>query len=130
MYTETTRSVTVTVETEFLLSHSEPARNRFFWAYHIAIENKGEETVQLINRYWRIIDGAGHVEEVSGPGVVGEQPKLRPGERFQYSSGAPLAVPGGIMSGHYEMMVDSGETFEAAVPAFSLDLPNQSARPN
>lgn len=128
MYAETTRSVLITVETEYLPEHSEPEGGRYFWAYHITIENGGEETIQLLNRYWRIVDGAGHVEEVAGPGVIGEQPVLGPGQRFKYTSGAPLAVPGGFMSGHYEMVTGSGERFNAIVPAFSLDLPHQSAR--
>ena len=128
MYAETTRSVLITVETEYLPEYSEPEKRKHFWAYHITIENRGAETVQLINRYWRIVDGAGHVEEVSGPGVVGEQPVLAPGQRFKYTSGAPLAVPGGFMSGHYEMATAGGERFNAIVPAFSLDLPQQTAR--
>ncbi len=128
MYAETTRSVSITVETEYLPDHSQPDQRKYFWAYHITIENQGTETVQLINRYWRIVDGAGHIEEVQGAGVVGEQPTLEPGERFQYTSGAPLAVPGGIMSGHYEMTTGAGERFNAIVPAFSLDLPQQTTR--
>lgn len=128
MYAETTRSVLITVETEYLPEHSEPERGRYFWAYHITIENRGGETVQLLNRYWRIVDGAGHVDEVSGAGVVGEQPALEPGQAFKYTSGAPLAVPGGFMSGHYEMVTQSGERFNAIVPAFSLDLPHQAQR--
>lgn len=128
MYAETTRSVAITVETEYLPDHSQPDQRKYFWAYHIIIENQGTETVQLINRYWRIVDGAGHTEEVRGAGVVGEQPALEPGESFKYTSGAPLAVPGGIMSGHYEMITGSGERFNAIVPAFSLDLPQQTAR--
>lgn len=128
MYAETTRSVLITVETEYLPEHSEPQRGRYFWAYHIMIENQGSETVQLVNRYWRIVDGAGKVEEVAGPGVVGEQPALGPGQRFKYTSGAPLAVPGGFMSGHFEMEDETGERFNAIVPAFSLDLPHQTVR--
>lgn len=128
MYSETTRSVLITVETEYLPEQSEPERRRYFWAYHVTIENQGQETVQLLNRYWNIVDGAGHVEEVAGPGVVGEQPALGPGQRFKYTSGAPLAVPGGFMSGHYEMVTASGERFNATIPTFSLDLPHQAAR--
>ena len=130
MYKESTRSIEISVETFFLPEQSDPARSRYFWAYRIAIENHGEETVQLLNRYWRIIDGAGHTEEVRGPGVVGEQPVLKPGQRFEYTSGAPLAVPGGVMSGHYEMVTDNGDAFDAKVPMFSLDLPNQQVRLN
>lgn len=128
MYSETTHSVRITVETEYLPGHSDPDQRKFFWAYHITIENLGAETVQLRTRYWRIVDGAGHVEEVSGPGVVGEQPVLGPGQSFKYTSGVPLAVPGGIMSGHYVMVTSAGERFNAAVPAFSLDLPQKSHR--
>ena len=128
MYSETTRSVSISVETEYLPAHSQPGLHRYFWAYHITIENRGNDTVQLINRYWRIFDGAGQMQEVRGAGVVGEQPKLGPGEQFQYTSGVPLAVPGGFMSGHYEMVSASGETFNAVVPPFPLDCPQQPAK--
>lgn len=128
MYLETTRSVLISVETQYLPEHSQPEQGRFFWAYHITIENQGTDTVQLINRYWRIFDGTGQMQEVRGPGVVGEQPKLQPGEQFKYTSGVPLAVPGGFMSGHYEMRTDSGELFNAIVPPFSLDSPQQTAQ--
>jgi ApaG protein len=130
MYSETTRSVTVTVTPEYLSQQSEPENARYLWAYHIVIENGGFDVVQLINRYWRIVDGAGTVQEVHGAGVVGKQPILRPGERFEYSSGVPLSIPGGIMSGYYEMVTDLGEPFKVTVPAFSLDCPDQAARYN
>jgi ApaG protein len=128
MYSETTRSVLISVETEYLPEHSQPDQGRYVWAYHITIENRGSDTVQLINRYWRIIDGAGQMQEVRGPGVVGEQPKLGPGERFKYTSGVPLAVPGGFMSGHYQMVGSSGEMFNAIVPSFSLDAPQNTGK--
>ncbi len=128
MYSETTRSVLISVETEYLPEHSLPGQGRYFWAYHITIENQGGDTVKLLNRYWRIFDGTGQMQEVRGPGVVGEQPQLAPGERFTYTSGVPLAVPGGVMSGHYEMLSANGDMFNAIVPPFSLDYPQQPAQ--
>lgn len=130
MYRETTGALTVSVEPEFLPSHSRPEENHYVWAYRVTIENHGERTVQLLRRYWRIVDGHGRVQEVRGAGVVGEQPMLHPGQVFEYTSGAPLAVPGGIMSGHYEMVDDTGNAFDIAIPAFSLDCPEQPTRMN
>lgn len=130
MYRETTRSLTVSVEPEYLERQSRPDEGHFVWAYHVRIENHGDETVQLINRYWRIVDGAGKVEEVQGAGVIGEQPILKPGEAFEYTSGAPLAVPGGFMMGHYEMITEDGDAFKIAIPVFSLDRPNEAVRLN
>ena len=130
MYRETTRALTVSVKPEYLDRQSRPDENHFVWAYHVRIENHGSETVQLVRRYWRIVDGAGKVEEVHGAGVVGEQPILHPGESFEYTSGAPLAVPGGFMMGHYEMITEDGDVFQIAIPAFSLDRPDQVVRLN
>jgi ApaG protein len=130
MNTQTTRGVTISASPQYLADQSDPAQHRFVWAYHILIHNEGSETVKLLNRYWHITDARGKVEEVRGPGVVGEQPVLKPGEAFRYTSGVPLGTPSGFMKGYYEMRLDSGERFEAAVPAFSLDLPNQQVRPN
>lgn len=129
-YEATTRSIKVSVDPIFLEDHSNPAENHFVWAYHVRIENQGRETVQLRNRYWHITDGLGRVQEVRGAGVVGEQPILRPGERYEYTSGTPLPTPSGIMRGAYEMEGVGGERFEIAVPAFSLDSPYQSGRIN
>lgn len=126
MYKAVTRSIQVTVEPEFLPDRSEPDDGRFMWAYTIEIANHGAATVQLISRHWRITDARGHTEEVMGPGVVGEQPVLRPGESFRYTSGCPLATPSGIMSGTYEMRGPGGEAFDIEVPAFSLDSPHAS----
>ena len=128
MYTQATRDIQVTVRPIYLDEQSEPDENRYFWAYQVRIENRGRETVQLLNRYWNITDATGKVVEVRGPGVVGEQPVLKPGEAFEYTSGTPLATPSGIMVGSYEMTTDSGERFEIAVPAFSLDSPYQTRR--
>lgn len=124
-YVATTRGVTVRVRPVYLPRHSEPEKGRHVWAYEITIENDGPITVQLLNRYWHITDGVGHVEEVRGPGVVGKQPVLRPGENFTYTSGCPLNTPSGIMVGHYEMKTEAGERFVVDIPAFSLDLPRR-----
>ena len=123
IYVLTTRSITVTVEPEFLDDQSFPEDHRFVWAYHVRIENQGTQTVQLKSRYWHITDELGHVQEVSGDGVIGEQPVLGPGESFEYSSGTPLGTASGIMQGHYVMETEGGETFSATIPAFSLDSP-------
>jgi ApaG protein len=124
MYHATTHDIRVTVEPEFLEERSSPEQHHYVWAYNIRIENLGEETVQLKNRHWRITSSTGHTEEVRGAGVVGRQPVLRPGDVFEYSSGAPLSTPSGIMVGSYEMTTDDGRVLEVAVPAFSLDSPH------
>src|SRR5579859_7184770 len=103
MYTTTTRNIQVTVVPVYLEEQSLPDDEHYVWAYTIQLENLGTETVQLINRYWRITDAHGHVQEVQGPGVVGEQPVLNPGGSYQYTSGAALHTPSGLMGGHYEM---------------------------
>lgn len=122
-YALTTRSITVTVEPEYLDDQSFPEDHRFVWAYHVRIENQGTQTVQLKSRYWRITDELGHVQEVTGAGVIGEQPVLGPGESFEYTSGTPLGTASGIMQGHYVMETQNGETFQATIPVFSLDSP-------
>ena len=129
-YTQTTRSLTVTVEPTFLEEQSSPSENQFVWAYKVRIENHGEQTVQLLRRHWRITDALGRVHEVKGPGVVGEQPVLRPGDSFEYTSGTPLTTPSGIMAGSYQMENDTGEHFDITIPAFSLDSPHQPRRIN
>ena len=129
-YTATTRNITVSVEPSYLESSSSPASSQYFWAYRVVITNEGQETVQLLNRHWMITNARGEFTEVKGPGVVGEQPVLNPGERFEYSSGAPLNTPSGMMGGAYEMETASGERFDIEIPTFSLDIPNQSALPN
>ena len=120
-YEETTGSVTVSVKPIFLPHQSEPDERRWVWAYHVRIENHGGEIVQLISRHWRITDATGHVVEVRGEGVVGEQPRLKPGESFEYTSGTPLSTPSGIMAGSYQMVTRAGQSFEVAIPPFSLD---------
>lgn len=123
MYRATTRNIQVTVTPEYSPDRSAPDEGEYFWAYTIEILNLGEETVQLISRHWKIVDANGHTEEVKGPGVVGEQPVLHQGERFEYTSGVPLRTPSGVMSGSYQMVTEDGDDFDAVVPAFSLDAP-------
>lgn len=120
-----TRGVVVRVEPEFLQDQSDPEAQRYLWAYTIEIENRSEETVQLVSRHWQITDASGQVETVRGPGVVGEQPVLEPGQRFSYTSGAPLKTPSGFMRGRFGMVCAGGGQFDAIVPAFSLDNPHE-----
>ncbi len=127
MYTEITRSIEVTVEPVYLEDQSAPDESHFVWAYRVRIENQSEETVQLVNRYWRITDAGGRVQEVRGAGVVGEQPVLRPGEAFEYTSGTPLRTSNGFMMGSYEMESENGESFDITIPPFSLDSPHEDA---
>ena len=130
MYVKTTRHIKVTVVPAFLADQSDANDYHYVWAYTIQLENLGIETVQLINRYWRITDANGAVQEVRGAGVIGEQPVLKPRTTYQYTSGAALRTPSGIMSGHYEMATATGEHFLIEIPAFSLDSPEQVKRPN
>lgn len=127
MYEKITRDINIKVRPFFLEEQSEPERNHFVWAYRVKILNQGGETVQLINRHWRITDNLGRMQEVKGPGVVGEQPILKPGESYNYTSGCPLETPSGIMGGHYEMTTLEGKRFLVEIPAFSLDSPHDSA---
>ena len=126
MYETITRDIRVAVEPHFLADQSDPAQNRYVWAYRVTISNGGAGTVQLRSRYWRITDAAGRVQEVRGPGVVGKQPVLAPGESFEYISGTPLPTPSGFMGGTYQMQSGEGEQFDVEIPTFSLDSPHQS----
>ncbi|QJE74673.1 Co2+/Mg2+ efflux protein ApaG [Aerophototrophica crusticola] len=130
MYTETTRAIRVTVMPRYLEDQSQPAEGRYVWAYHVRIENTGTETVTLRTRHWQITDAFGRLQEVRGPGVVGETPRLGPGDAFEYTSGTPLPTPSGIMVGSYQMVTDRGERFDVRIPAFSLDSPHQDRRLN
>jgi ApaG protein len=128
-YALTTRGVTVRVRSFYLDDQSSPDDNRFVWAYRVRIENHGSDTVRLLRRTWQITDARGRTQHVHGPGVVGEQPTLGPGQSFEYTSGTPLDTPSGFMVGAYHMVVPgSGENFDVAIPAFSLDSPRQSGR--
>ncbi len=130
MYSETTRAICITVEPIYLEDQSSPDRNHYVWAYKVKIANEGTETVRLLNRHWKITDSRGHMQEVMGAGVVGEQPTLRAGESFEYTSGTPLPTPSGIMVGSYEMELATGERFAVRIPAFSLDSPHETRRIN
>jgi ApaG protein len=119
----TTRGISVDVESVFVPDHSSPEDGRWLFAYTVTIANDGAETARLLTRHWIITDGDGHVEEVKGPGVVGEQPRLRPGENFRYTSACPLRTSFGTMQGTYQMVTDTGDHFDAEIAPFSLSLP-------
>jgi ApaG protein len=118
-----TRGVRITVHSEYSPDKSEPARNQWFFLYTVTISNEGTETVQLLTRHWLITHGTGHIEEVRGPGVVGKQPTLKPGESFEYTSGCPLPTPFGLMEGTYLMVTETGERFDAKIAPFTLSEP-------
>jgi ApaG protein len=122
-YEATTGGITVRVSVTYLPDQSEPAHARWFWAYHIRIENDGDEPVQLITRHWLITDGRGDQEEVRGDGVVGDQPMIDPGESYDYVSGCPLKTPTGSMQGSYGMVDADGLPFEVTIPFFPLHSP-------
>jgi ApaG protein len=124
MYRAVTHDIQVTVTPSFLPDRSSAEHARFFWAYKIEIVNLGKMTLQLTTRHWKITDAHGKLQEVRGPGVVGEQPVLKPGGRFEYTSGVPLTTATGMMAGSYQMETETGETFDVEVPAFSLDSPH------
>ena len=130
MYSKKTKKINITVNPYFLDDQSEPDDQHFVWAYQVTIDNQSKERVQLINRFWKIIDSNGTKQEVSGQGVVGEQPILNPGEKFEYTSGTPLSTPSGFMEGYYEMKTIKGVRFEAYIPQFSLDIPFTSKELN
>jgi len=125
MYHAKTHDITVSVMPVYIDERSEPENGKYFWAYRVVIENGSDKTVQLVSRYWHITDGNGNVEEVSGSGVVGEQPILKPGDSFDYTSGCPLATNSGIMVGKYQLIDEKGLEMEINIPAFSLDLPDE-----
>jgi ApaG protein len=122
-YDETTRGVTVRVAVSYLPEQSEPERGRWFWAYHIRIENAGEQTVQLLTRRWMITDARGAQHPVEGEGVVGEKPVIAPGASYDYVSGCPLATSSGSMQGSYRMVGEDGAMFDVAIPKFALLAP-------
>jgi ApaG protein len=123
MYEEITRNVRVAVTPTFLDDQSDASEHRFLWAYHITIENKGGEAVQLLTRHWHITDARGRVREVQGPGVIGQQPVIAPGKSHEYSSGVPLETPSGFMTGSYRMKSADGEEFDIRIPLFALESP-------
>lgn len=119
-----TRSIRVAVRARYAPDQSEPADEHWFFLYTVRITNEGSDTVQLVSRHWIITDANGHVEEVRGPGVVGEQPVLGPGESFEYTSACPLSTSFGTMHGTYQMVARSGETFDVEIAAFTLAEPH------
>ena len=123
VYEARTQDVLVRVVATYAPEQSDPEEGDFFWVYTVEIENHSKETVQLVSRRWVITDAQNRVQEVAGPGVVGEQPELRPGEAFRYSSGCPLKTTSGTMRGAYNMVTGKGAPFEAEIPEFSLHLP-------
>ncbi|MDQ1081587.1 Co2+/Mg2+ efflux protein ApaG [Pseudoroseomonas cervicalis] len=127
LFTATTHEIRVSVRAFYLEDQSNPEQSHFVWAYRVTIENLGQRTVQLLRRSWQITDAQGRMQQVHGPGVVGEQPVLEAGESFEYTSGTPLSTPSGFMRGTYHMVeTASGEAFDIAIPAFSLDSPHQT----
>ena len=125
MYERMTRDIKVAVKPAFLDDQSDPDEGQYLWSYTVTIENTGQEPVQLLSRYWHITDGLGRAQEVRGPGVVGSQPVIAPGQAFQYTSGCPLPTSSGHMVGRYQMRTASGEAFEAEIPAFLLESPHE-----
>jgi len=118
-----TRGVRIRVKPQYIADQSDPANDHYLFAYHITIRNEGSEAVQLISRHWVITNGEGQVEEVRGPGVVGYQPELEPGQEFQYTSGCPLRTPVGSMHGEFNMVTKTGESFDARIAPFTLAVP-------
>ena len=129
-YATETRGIRVTVEPAFMEDQSEPADGHYVWSYTVRIANDSDEVVTLRTRIWHITDAHGLTVTVRGDGVVGEQPTLRPGDAFEYTSGCPLGTPSGLMRGAYAMETAAGEAFEAQIPAFSLDSPHDPSRVN
>lgn len=126
MYSATTHNVTVSVELSYLDNESTPEDNVYVWAYTVRIENKGADALQLRSRHWTITDSYGRIQQVHGPGVVGEQPVIAPGASYQYTSGTPLATPSGFMTGTYSMQATDGSIVDIEIPTFSLDTPGSS----
>lgn len=125
MYERVTRGIRVAVTPAYLDDQSDPDEGHYLWSYKVTIENRGPESVQLVSRYWHITDAQGRVQEVKGVGVVGAQPVLEPGQKFEYTSGCPLPTASGFMRGRYQMRASSGEAFEAEIPAFVLESPHE-----
>jgi ApaG protein len=115
-----TREIAVRVAVSFLAEQSDPSSNRWFWSYHVRIENGSERAVQLLSRSWQIVDGRGTMHEVHGEGVVGEMPLIAPGASFDYVSGCPLDTASGTMSGSYRMVDEDGTAFDVDIPSFQL----------
>jgi ApaG protein len=124
MNAETEHDIHIEVESVYIEEQSDPENERYVFAYTVTIHNAGEAAAKLLSRYWVITDADGNTQEVRGDGVVGEQPYLKPGEGFQYTSGTVLETPVGSMRGSYQMQEDDGTTFDAEIPMFTLSVPN------
>ena len=118
-----TNGIRIIVKSFYISDQSEPTEDHYFFAYRVQIRNEGEQTAQLMSRYWLIVDGNGQKHEVSGPGVIGEQPLLHPGEHFVYSSFCPLKTPVGSMEGTYQMIGENQQVFDAEIGQFTLAMP-------
>jgi len=125
LFEQRTRDVIIRVEPEYLAEQSSPADSRYIWAYTVEIDNQSAEDLKVTDRFWKIADSRGQMQEVRGKGVVGEKPVIKAGEIFRYTSGAPLTAPSGMMLGAYTMQAESGESFDAQIPAFLLDSPHE-----
>ena len=130
MYSATTHAICVTVKPQYLADQPDPAKSHYVWAYKVRIENKGDVAVQLRSRHWKITDGLGRRQDVKGAGVIGQTPRLKPGEYFEYTSGTPLSTPSGFMGGTYQMVSETGENFDIEIPTFSLDTPGGARQLN
>src|ERR1700744_467503 len=126
MYERSTRNIRVAVQPAFLDDQSDPDEERYLWSYTVTIENPRAERLQLLSPHWHITEGRGQIKEVTGPGVVGAQPVIAPGQKFQYTSGCPLPTASGYMSGRYKMRLSNGEAFDAEIPAFLLESPHET----
>ena len=124
LVTSNNYDIEIGVDTTYVADQSQPEQERYVFAYHITITNCGTQAAQLISRHWVITDATGHIEEVKGEGVIGEQPKLEPGESFKYTSAAMIATPVGTMHGSYQMLAADGNHFDAPITAFRLSMPN------
>jgi len=124
-YEAETDGIVVRVRPSYLAGQSDPESGRWVWAYQVEIENRGAAAVQLVARHWIITDARGQTEDVRGPGVVGEQPTIPPGDSYSYTSGCPLGTASGSMAGSYSMTDTEGRSFEAVIPPFSLDVPGE-----
>lgn len=129
-YEAVTDGVRIRVRPRFLHDESEPGRSHFMWSYSVEVENDSDRIWTIARRHWQIVDSAGRVQAVDGDGVIGQTPTIGPGERFSYTSGAPLSTPSGLMSGTYDLIGENGEELVAVIPAFSLDSPYDTSRPS
>ncbi len=122
--TSNTNKIHIEVNPAYIKEQSDPTNNHYVFSYTVTIRNDGDQPARLLARHWIITDGDGQVQEVRGDGVIGEQPHLRPGEGFQYTSGTFMNTPVGTMQGSYQMIADDGEKFDAEIPSFTLSVPN------